>query len=75
MSAAVHCVTVTAHNVAEWTRAAASLQARGEGHKAETLRRAAESAYLSPQGFDVTSDIYRDWLVFDRPQPASGGQS
>lgn len=59
-----HGCTVCAYSVAEWTRAAVALEARGEWAKAATLRMGASMPFLSAKTFDAVSDIYRAWLVF-----------
>ena len=64
-------MTLTAHEVAEWNRAADALERRGAMLEASILRVYSRATYLFPRAYDEGAEVYRAWLVFDEPKSGS----
>lgn len=64
-------VTLNAHEVAEFARAAKAMYARGESALGHLLSAAAAKRVMPIEQYDRAANAYRKWLVFDEPKGRS----
>ncbi len=61
-------IALLPHEVAEWSRCAKALYARGMNDGAHIVSAAAALRVLPIAQYDRAASIYRAWLVFDEPK-------
>jgi hypothetical protein len=66
-----YTISLTDHLVAEWSRCAKAMYARGANAEGHALSVGAAKVVLPIGQYDRVSAIYRAWLCFDEPKVAA----
>lgn len=62
---------LNAHERTQWAKCAQALYARGCNAEGHLMSAAASKPSLTVEQFDRAAHVYRVWLCFDEPKPAS----